>query len=513
MNPDPNAVGADTDTLISVPLAGQVHTISLKALEKAVQHDNWLANPVQWVIQRLGEFVWSKQKEILQSVAKNRRTAVQSCHSSGKSWIAARIAAWWLDCHKPGTARVITSAPTGNQVKAILWTEISRAHEKGKLPGRLNQTEWWMPIEGDREELVAIGRKPKDYSISAFSGIHERYVLVILDEAAGIPKNLWDSADGLLSNEECRLLSIGNPEDATSEFANECKPGSGANVIRISAFDTPNFTVEEAPEEVKARLVSRVWVEEKKKKWGESSPLYIAKVDGLFPQTSTDGLIPIIWIRQAQERVLEAVHETLSALEPRPVELGVDVGGGANASTIARRQGPVVRIVYKDQNPDTMETLSAVLVQARDSGSTSTKVDYIGIGHGLVDRAKEMATDQRVLRESPQLANAAKTVVGVEVGRQAKDKEQYVNLRAEGYWLLRERFREGNIDIDPQDEDLAAQLAAIKYKRSGGRIQIESKEEMRKRGVSSPDDADAVMLSFLDVGVEAEEEWFAFRRS
>jgi len=487
------------DTIVNIPGMG---TISWNDLNKVAQRDKYLKDPVKWIDERLGEFTWSKQQEILRSIVVNRRTSVQSCYDSGKSWLAGRVAAWWIDCHKPGTARVITSAPTGDQVKAILWHEISRAHSVGKLGGRLNQTEWWLDI-GEREELVAIGRKPKDYSTSAFSGIHERYVLVILDEAAGIPKLLWDAVDGLLSNEECRLLSIGNPEDSTSEFARECKPGSGSNTIRISAFDTPNFTDEYCPEEVKARLVSRIWVEEKKKKWGESSPLYVSKVTGLFPESSADGLIPISWIRAAQER-------SLAASQSDPIELGVDVGGGVASSTIARRTGPVVRIVHKDTNPDTMVTLSAVLESLKSTGASRAKMDYVGIGHGAVDRAREISKDQQIKRETPQLAINAGKIIGVEVGRTAKDKEHYVNLRAEGYWSLRERFREGNIDLDPEDEDLAAQLSAIRYHSSGGRTQIESKKEMKARGVASPDDADAVMLAFLDVPDESEDDWYTF---
>lgn len=476
-NPDPD--------LISVPGLG---VVSVRDLESRMRRDRYLKDPVLWIRERLGEFVWSKQEAILRSVAANRRTAVQSCYGSGKSWLAARIACWWIDVHPPGSARVVTSAPTGDQVKAILWHEIGRAHARGGLAGRLNQTEWWLEIQG-REELVAVGRKPKDYAESAFQGIHERYVLVILDEAAGIPRSLWNGVDGLLANEDCRLLSIGNPEDATSGFADECKPGSGTNTIRISAFDTPNFTGESAPEEVRSRLVSRIWVEEKLRKWGESSPLYIAKVLGLFPESSSDGLIPIHWIREAQERTLTP---------GLPVELGVDVGGGANASTIAKRQGPVVRIVHKDNNPDTMQTLGKVLACIKESGASIAKIDQIGIGHGAADRAGEMASDQELKQNRPLEAQAAAKVKGIEVGNPAQDSEQYVNLRAEGYWSLRERFREGNIDIDPADEDLAAQLSAIRYKRSGSRIQIESKDEMRRREIASPDDADAVMLAFLD---------------
>lgn len=467
----------------------------------SIDHQDYILDPVKWVTEILGEYVWSKQIQILESVCNNRRTAVKSCHSAGKSFIAARVAAWWISCHPPGQAKVITSAPTGDQVRAILWQEIARAHSRGKLPGRLNQTEWWMPIYSNgtiREEMVGVGRKPADHNAAAFQGIHERFVLVLLDEADGIPKSLWDQTEGLLSNEECRLLSIGNPEDPTSEFFNECKPGSGTNVIRISAFDTPNFNVDnekapdidrKAPENVRKRLVSRTWVEEKREKWGETNPLYISKVLGEFPEHNTDSLIPISWIRAAQQRTLPPAL---------PVELGVDVGGGSDKSVIAVRQGPWVRIIHRDTNPDTMQTLSATLSQVKQWGAQTTKLDYIGIGKGAADRAKEMATDQRVKVDTPGISRDAATVLGVNVGMPARDKESFVNLRAEGYWTLRERFREGNIDIDPQDEDLAAQLADIKMKRSGGRIQIESKQEMKKRGKRSPDDADAVMLAFID---------------
>lgn len=463
------------------------------------EREYYLTHPIEWMEKKLGATLWSKQKEIVNSVLYNRRTAVQSCFSGGKSFIAAALVCWWIDCHKPGTARVVTSAPTGDQVRAILWHEIGRAHSKANLLGRVNQTEWWLPIK-DREELVAIGRKPNDYSPTSFQGIHEEYVLVVLDEAAGISKPLYDAVAGLLANEKCRLLSIGNPEDATSEFANECKPGSGANAIRISAFDTPNFTGEEVPDSLRSRLVSRIWVEERKQKWGESSPMYQAKVLGLFPESSTDGLIPISWIRLAQERNLSRSY---------PIELGVDVGGGNNANVIACRYGDFARIIHEDTNPDTMVTLSNTLQCIELTSASRAKVDYIGIGHGAVDRAKEIASDQQIIKDTPLRAQHAGKIVGVEVGRTARDSEHYANLRAEGYWNLRERFREGTIDIDPTDEDLAAQLSAIKYKPVSGRIQIESKKEMRDRSVSSPDKADALMLAYLDVE-SGEDDWITF---
>ena len=434
----------------------------------------WLQAPGEWLKERLDEEGWSKQVEIMLSIVSHRYTAVPSCFGSGKSWIAARIAAWWIDIHPPGEAFVVSTARSGKQVKAILWRELHRAHSAGKLRGRLNQTEWWLEVEG-REEMVAFGRKPDDMDPTAFQGIHARYVLVILDEAAGISSQLFEAASSLIVNTDSRMLAIGNPEDAGSEFSDVCNPGSGWNVIRIPAFITPNFTDEEVDEEICKELISETWVEEKRKKWGEKSPLWKAKVKAEFPDSQIDGLIPISWIRAAQDRTLKSQGEK---------ELGVDVGGGRDKSVVASRVGPVVRIIHRDTNPDTMQTCGKVVVCLKETGAAIAKVDEIGIGRGIADRGKELK----------------KPIVGINVASAAIDSERFINLRAESYWNLRELFETGDIDLDPEDEDLAAQLVAIKYKTtSAGKIQIENKKEMIARLGKSPDDADAVDLAFLKI--------------
>lgn len=473
------------------------------------ERQRYLLDPVSWIKDKIGEDIWSKQRQIIESVRDNRRTAVKSAHDQGKSYIASRIALWWLDTHTPGEAFVVSTAPSGPQVRAILWREINRAHAKGTAKrtlslGRTNQTELWLQtVHGGQDEMVAYGRKPADLDPSAFQGIHVKYVLVIIDEACGVPRSIFDAADTLITNEYSKILAIGNPDDPLTEFGEICKPGSGWNVIRISAFDSPNFTKERYVPSLKPvlpLLMSRTWEEEKRKKWGVDNPLYTSKVLGEFPTISTDSLIPFQWITRAQERYRESVSAGLIYGGIGPVELGVDVGGGSDKSTIALRTGPRVKIVHKDQNPDTMQTLSSVLDWIEKSNATKAKVDNIGIGHGAVDRAKEMSEDKSVIRESPALASRASRVTGINVGERAEDTEHFVNLRAEGYWSLREKFDPAtgfNIELDPDDEDLAAQLADIKYKRSAGRIQIESKDDMKKRGRSSPDDADAVMLAFL----------------
>ena len=230
-------------------------------------------DPVGFIQDRLGEFLWSKQKEIAEAIPLHRRVAVQSAHDMGKSWLAARIVAWWISGHEPGEAFVVTTAGRGSQVKVILWREIGRAHVKGHLPGRVTQTEWWMAARG-HEEIVAFGRKPADYDPAAFHGIHARYVLVVIDEPDSIPEVLWDALKTLVTNEDSRILTIGNPDDPASYFCTTVlKPDSGWHIIRIDGFESPNFTDEEIPDELRHLLLSRVWIEEVRKDWGEGSPL------------------------------------------------------------------------------------------------------------------------------------------------------------------------------------------------------------------------------------------------
>jgi len=457
------------------------------ALTTQMRTLDYLEDPVFWVEDRLGERLWSKQKEIMRSVRDNRRTAVPSCFDAGKSFIAARIAAWWIDSHPPGKAGVVSTASKFAQVRAILWRELRRAHAKGNLPGRVNQTEWHLPIPGGTEELVAYGRKPDDDDETGFHGFHGRWMLGLIDEASGVSTTLCNSIENLIANEDSRLLAIGNPEDPTSEFKDMCSPGSGWKVIQIKAWSTPNFTDEALSDdpvldhEIKSELISKIWVEERRKKWGVNSSMYISNVEAEFPESTADGLIPISWIRAAQARSLDAQGVS---------ELGVDVGAGRDKSTIGHRRGPVFRIKHRDTNPDTMHTCGEAVAVMHDTEAELVKVDSIGIGKGVADRGAEQIYDDGTEEHFP--------FVGVNVSSKPRDEKRFINLRAEGYWTLRERFEDGTIDIDSDDEDLAEQLVELRFKRtSSGKIQMESKDQMIERLGHSPDDSDCCMLAFL----------------
>lgn len=434
-------------------------------------------DPVRWAHDK-GIFLYSKQNDILVSLVIDD-TAVHSCHTSGKSFDAAVAVAWWLDSHPPGTAFVVTSAPTGDQVKAILWREIGRIHKLYDLPGRVNLTEWY--IGG---ELVAFGRKPNDYEPTAFHGIHAIHVLVVLDEGSGIPKALMDAASTLTSNDGSRTLIIGNPDDPSSHFAKLCKPGSGWRVIHISAQDTPNFTGEPVPPEVAAAMLSKSWVEKKKLEWGEDSALYISKVLGLFPKDSEFGIIPASAI--AKCRRLE--------LEEGPVELGVDVGAGGDQSVIRERKGMVAGEVWRSRHGDPEKLQDEIISAILQTQATKVKIDSNGIGWGICGWVrKELRT-----------AGVECAVLPVNVGEGSQFPKRYVNLRAEMWWEIgRELSRHELWDLRAIDDECAVELETPKYLiKTGGRIQVEDKDEVKKRLGRSPDDADALLLAFYDPPVK-----------
>lgn len=435
-------------------------------------------DPVEWVQDDLGEHLWSVQRRIARSVVENRRTMVPACHGPGKSFLAARLAAWWIAGHPLGDAFVVSTAPSDRQVGAILWRELARAHRRGDLPGRLTLGNEWFVGPPSAQELVAFGRKPQDLTnkeqaMTAFQGIHARFVLVILDEATGIPPWLWDAADSLLTNDAARILAIGNPDDPTSRFAEECSPGSGAEVIRIPYHETPNFTGEWVPEHLRELLIGRTWVEERRQRWGEDSPLWKSKVLAEFPDTSDDRVVSPALVRAAWERDLPG--DEVGAF-------GLDVARfGRDKTVLYRVRGGVARHVAEWSKKDTAETTDRLVALIGQNVSyVPIVVDTDGVGGGVYDQAR-----RRGLRVVPFTLNTP-----------ARNPRRFANRRSEMWWSYRERMEDGLVDLDPEDLDLASQLQQPKWTLdSRGRIRVETKEEMAKRGVPSTDRADAVIMA------------------
>lgn len=409
----------------------------------------------------------------------------------GKSFLAATLAAWWVDTHPTRETMVVTTAPSLDQVHAILWREIGNLHVMANLPGVVQKTDRWV-VGG---QLVGMGRKPPDHSQSAFQGIHARYVLVILDEACGIPAWLWTAVETITTGDECRILAIGNPDDPQSHFRYICAGRPGWYSTKISCFDSPNFTGEEVPEALKGLLTSKQWAEDRAAEWGTDNPLYVAKVLGNFP---TDNPWSVVRMSDVSGCRIAAPR---TDAERVPVELGVDVGGGLDETVIRERRGMVAGREWRELS-DQPETISRLILRAiKESGATAVKIDSIGVGAGVVG-------EMRNLRAAG-VHNAK--IYGVNVAEKAHHPDKYFNLRSEIWWeLARLQSQERDWDLSRMEnaDKTIAQLLEVHYEHDlKGRVKIEPKDEVRKRIGRSPDNADALLLAFYHPQAAA-SDWF-----
>ena len=434
-----------------------------------------------WIQSVPREELWSKQKEILDSLQNHRYTAVKSCHGPGKSFTASRAVAWWVATKEDPF--VVTSAPTGHQVRTVLWREIQKAKNKAHIEGKI--THGQVPEWKISDTLIGFGRKPADYldpqtAASAFQGIHALNVLVVLDEGSGIPEWLAIACETLITNENSRLLVIGNPDNPTSWFAKCFRPSSNFNKITIKASDTPAFTGEPVSENLRDRLISKIWVEERRQRWGEQSPLYQSKVEANFPDVSDDTVFTPAIIEKGQlcDRSRSATVAKLAN-----TRYGLDVARfGPDETVLYHNRAGYVRLSHRWAKLDTMRSVGEFRRATKDQpeGVPTATIDAAGVGAGVYDRLRELHY----------------SVVPFDGGGKAFNEGKFKNRRSEAYWEAAELMEDGQVDIDPEDLDLAAELMEIHYKMtSTGQVQMESKEDISKRLGRSPDRADAFVMS------------------
>lgn len=446
----------------------------------------WRRDPVAWAQERAGLELWSKQKEILNSLVDNSNTAVKSCHSAGKSFISAVAVCWWIDVHPVGLARVVTTAPTSSQVDAILWFEINRLHSKLKLVGQCNLREWYVG-----RQLIALGRKPPDHQGAAFQGMHAKYLLVVYDEAYGIPENLWNEGSSLASNQYARQLAIGNP-DGPGHFQEVCDNDPSWHVIQISYRHSPAYTGEKISNSLAENIISKRWVEERKAAWGEDSALFASKCDGDFPKQGDP--FAVVPHNMAMNCKLNELPEDPSD----DVEAGIDVGAGGDRTVIRARKG--MKAWHEEQflDSDPMRTVGRLVEKINEWGVKRVKIDVTGIGWALGGRLRELSKKHNP--SSKDTTHNAE-VVRVNFGERPSmgNEKKFLNRRAEIYWLVgRENSRLGTWDLSAVDNDVIHELTASRYEimDSFGKIKIEKKDKVIKRLRVSPDRAEALLLAF-----------------
>lgn len=504
--------------------------------------DAWFGptdDPRTWIEKRLRVVLWSGQQAVLASVRQHRYTVVPSAHDLGKSFLAAACACEWIEQHDEGDAFVVSTAPTTAQVVAVLWREIERLHRRGNLSGQINMgriPEWKIG-----KELVGYGRKPADYDESGFQGIHCRYPLILVDEAAGIPEQLWTAVDALATNEHARVLAIGNPDDQNSPFRAMCNPGSGWNVVRLDGLRSPNFSEyevkavsnlpaptrtgdlytymieneipfseEKIPYDLQQVLLSARWVAERMMSWGvyrdadgvwQTSPLWESRVRAQFPADSAaTGVIPLTWIEAAVERWREWKASGIPADELLGARVfGCDVARfGEDETAISERIGRVVLSVERVGQQDTQTTALRLDARLAKHPGSYAVVDVIGVGGGVVDRLREMNHDVAGFN------SAAATNLMDHSG-----EFSFPNVRSAAWWNLREMLDPSSPSTSlalPDDEILIADLTAPRWRvASGAKIVVEPKADTKKRLRRSPDTADAVIMSLFYMGIDTGE--------
>jgi len=434
-------------------------------------------DPLTFVEKELGANLWSVQKHIIESLWTTRRTAVPACFASGKSFTAARVAMAWAATDPE--AVVITTATTWTQVEQILWGEIRKAWVP-TLPGKLlpKYPEW----------SITPNNWARGISVSDpvnMQGFHEGRVLVIVDEAAGVEAPIFDAVEGLVAGGDSAVLLIGNPIESSGPFYEACQ-NPRYDCIPISAFDTPNLNA--PPGEIPyPKLVTREWVEGRRSEWGEDDPRWISKVLGQFPSVGTRIVIPLAWF--------DAIPTEETEFNPRTeTQMGLDCARfGNDDSAICIRRGGQILHLERLHGANGPEVGGWAANRAREYGVNRIMGDSGGLGGPILDFMRQ----------------AGLNVTDVNAGSKTSEPEEFVMLRDELWWGLRDRFRDASLSFSPNCSHaelmkLRAQVSALFYDYDiRGRVKIESKEQAKKRGITSPDLADAACLAFYMGGAKS----------
>lgn len=344
-----------------------------------------------------------------------------------------------------------------------------------------------------RAELLNLNLRLRNGALSAaacttpalIEGAHADSLLFIYDESKAIPPGTFDACEGAFSTAgeggtEAFALALSTPGAPQGRFYDICKHKPG-----YEDWHPVHVTLDDA---MAAGRITAEWAEQRARQWGESSAIYQNRVLGEFYASDEDSVIPLAWAEAAVERW--RAWEAAGKPDPgRPRVIGVDVAyTGQDRTVLAVRKGPVITELRRSVKEDTMQTTGRVKAILDGDDSYTAVVDAIGIGAGVVDRLREQGA--RVLAFNASKASKAKDSTR-EFG--------FANRRSEAWWTVRQALDpSGDPDIClPDDEMLLGDLSAPQWDvTSSGRIQVEGKDDIRKRLGRSTDDGDAVVQSF-----------------
>jgi phage terminase large subunit len=443
--------------------------------------------------------VWATSAHILRSVRDNPRTAVKACHASSKTFTAAEVVLWWFTIYPDGI--VLTTAPTWTQVKRVLWGEVRKAADSGRIKfPHIYATEL---RDDDDPNNYAVGLSTNEGV--RFQGYHGR-VLIIFDEAPGVHADIWEAVEGIRAGGDVRWLVLGNPVEIGGPFYELFTSArSGWVTFTIDGLDTPNtWGLGGSPEARLAAivdagrrgdtallnhnprpyLISRGYIWEKYEEWGTDDPRWQSRVRGQFPDTSESAVFPLAWLEQASAR-RRVVRSPRTPAEGR-LRAGIDVAGPGEDETVCYVLDYWNEVVGFRAWPE-RDARGKALAYLNELGGPDrfevVHVDSNGIGWYFTRH----------------LADHGYHVNDVNVGLPANDDDRFYLVKAELYWRGRELLQAGGF-AGLSDPTTISQLSTVKWTQDArSRIVIMSKDKMRAEGLKSPDRAEALILAAAPV--------------
>ena len=407
-----------------------------------------------------------------------------SGHGIGKSAMVSWLILWALATF-PDTKGVVT-ANTENQLKTKTWAELAKWHRLfiAKELFRFEATSI-SSVDPGHERTWRIDMVPwSERNTEAFAGLHNkgRRILVVFDEASAIPDVIWETTEGALTDSDTQIFwfVFGNPTRNSGRFRECFAGGKFAHRWRSAKIDSRTVSITNKDQFDR-------WIAD----YGEDSDFARIRIRGEFPRVGAMEFIS-----------LEAVNEAIAREDPplapfEPIVIGVDVARfGDDASVIFFRKGRDARtwppIILR--NVDTMSLAGRVADAYTQHDADAVFVDGGGVGGGVVDRLRQLGVPVFDIQ------------FGSKSDRLGLDDARYANKRSEIWGSLREWIKIGAL---PAHDELREELVAPTYGfNARDEIQLERKEDMKRRGVASPDIADALALTFAYPVIPSEKKSF-----
>lgn len=431
----------------------------------------WRAKPVEMVRDLFGVEPDWWQKEALEAFATHSRGAMKACKGPGKSTVLAWMG-WNFLLTRPHP-KVVCSSITQDNLRDGLWTEMAKwrgrsellrqafEHTTQRIFAKDHPDTWWCSARGWAKDA------DQSAQANAMAGIHADYVLILLDEVSDYPEGVVVAAEAALATGiETKLWCAGNPTRTEGPL------------WRMCTVDRHRWWVKEItgdPDDpMRAPRISTEWARQQIEMWGKDSPWVLVNVFGKFPPTQSDKLIGADTAMAAAKR---SVMEDEFVFEPRV--MGVDCARyGDDQSCLFLRQGPVAYRPKSFRDLDLMELADQVVQAIIEWKPSKVFVDQTGLGAGVVDRVRQLGYD----------------ALGIDFGGRALEASRFQNRRVEMWWKLSQWVKDRG--CIPNIPELIAGLTAPSYRFVNSRIALESKDEMKRRGLPSPDEADALALTF-----------------